>query len=134
VFVDEARYDPGHRTDTLTTTTLRGQTLAAGDFDIEWAQNPLGNPWQTRHLQDFRSWLINNGFDPEDHRLTIGHPQVGQVDLRRSFGTEDPRQIWHQLNTHLDVRAIRTQTAQAEYPYHWSDPNYKELQIKCLGS
>lgn len=132
VFVDEAEYDPEHRTDSLTTQTLRSQTEAAGDFDIEWAQNPAGAPWQTRNLTHFRSWLRNNGWDPEDKTLTIGHPQVGQVDLQRSFGTEDHCEIWRLLNTRLNVSAIRTSTAAAEYPYRWSDPNYAELQQKEL--
>jgi len=134
VFVDEAGRDPAHLADQLITSTLSPQTLAAGDFDIEWGQNPAGAPWQTRDLDRFRAWLINNGWDPEDPGLTLGHPQVGQVDLVRTFGTEDYREIWRQLNTDLNVTAIRTQSAQAEYPYNWWDPNYKELQIKCLGS
>ena len=133
VFVDEANYNPDHRTDQLTTTTLKTQTEAAGDFDIEWAQNPAGSPWQTRTLNNFKTWLINNGFDPEDKSLTIGHPQVGQVDLLRSFGTEDYREIWAKLNTHLNVQAIRTSDASAVYEYHWNDVDYKEQQIKCLG-
>jgi hypothetical protein len=133
VFVDEAGYDPEHRTDSLTTTTLKPQTEAAGDFDIEWAQNPAGNPWQTKHLADFRTWLINNGFDPDDKSLTIGHPQVGQVDLARSFGTEDYRYVWAKLNTHLNVYAIRTSNATVVYEYSWNDVDYKEHQIKCLG-
>jgi len=133
VFVDEAGYNPDHQTDSLTTTTLKPQTEAAGDFDIEWAQNPGGNPWQTQHLKDFRSWLINNGFDPDDKSLTIGHPQVGQVDLLRSFGTEDYRYIWAQLNTRLNVQAIRTSDASVVYEYRWDDVDYKEQQIKCLG-
>ena len=132
VFVDEARYNPEHRTDSLTTTTLKPQTEAAGDFDIEWAQNPAGAPWQTKHLKDFRTWLVNNGFDPDDKSLTIGHPQVGQVDLLRSFGTDNYQSIWAELNTRLDVAAIRTSLAQAEYPYHWQDPDYQEQQIKLL--
>jgi hypothetical protein len=133
VFVDEAQFDPEHRTDKLTTTTLNSQTEAAGDFDIEWAQNPVGAPWQTRNLNNFRAWLINNGFDPDDKTLTIGHPQVGQVDLMRSFGTEDYREIWRQLNTQLNVQAIRTSDASAVYQYNWDDLDYKEQQIKCLG-
>jgi hypothetical protein len=133
VFVDEAKFDPDHRTDQLTTTTLKPQTEAAGDFDIEWAQNPAGAPWQTRNLTNFRSWLINNGFDPEDKSLTIGHPQVGQVDLLRSFGTEDYREIWAQLNTRLNVQSIRTTDATVIYEYRWDDVDYKEQQIKCLG-
>ena len=64
--------------------------------------------------------------------LTIGHPQVGQVDLLRSFGTDNHNEIWSQLNTQLDVTAIRTSDAQAVYPYKWSDVDYMEQQIKSL--
>jgi len=132
VFVDEADYDPDHRTDSLTTTTLKSQTEAAGDFDIEWAQNPAGAPWQTRNLANFRTWLICNGFDPDDKMLTIGHPQVGQTDLLKTFGTEDYTAIWQQLNTRLNVTAIRTSDARVEYPYRWSDLDYMAQQIARL--
>ena len=130
VFQDEGR---DSRIGELTTSSLKTQTEAAGDFDIEWANNPGDYHWQKENLKAFRQWLIDNGFDPEDNKLTIGHPQVGQVDLARSFGTEDYRQIWNQLNTHLDVHAIRTSSASAGYEYTWSDPDYMEKQIKCLG-
>ena len=133
VFVDEANYNPDMIIDNLTTTTMRSQLEATGDFDIEWANNPGVFAWQIKHLADFKTWLERNGFDPNDKTLTIGHPQVGQVDLLRSFGTEDYREIWQQLNTHLDVRAVRTSTASAVYDYCWSDPDYMEKQIKCLG-
>jgi hypothetical protein len=132
VFNDEANKDPTHLTDKLTTSTLRSQTEAAGDFDIEWGQNPAGAPWTTKVLTNFRQWLINNNFDPDDKMLTIGHPQVGQVDLLRSFGTDNHNEIWSQLNTQLDVTAIRTSDAQAVYPYKWSDVDYMEQQIKSL--
>ena len=129
VFCDEGR---DSRIGELTTTTLRAQTEAAGDFDIEWGKDPGAFHWQQQRLAEFRQWLTANGFDPEDPGLTIGHPCVGQVDLKRTFGTEDYRQIWSQLNTRLDVTAVRTSTAQAVYPYHWSDPNYALEQIRIL--
>ena len=129
VFCDEGR---DSRIDELTTQTLKSQTEAAGDFDIEWANDPGTFPWQIKQLKEFRAWLITNGFDPDDTQLTIGHPQVGQVDLKRSFGTEDYRAIWAELNTRLDVTGIRTSTSQAEYPYSWLDPDYKEQQIQRL--
>jgi hypothetical protein len=132
VFVDEANYDPNCRIDNLTTTTMRSQLEAAGDFDIEWAKNPIGQVWQVDHLRDFRLWLINNGFDPDEPSLTIGHPQVGQVDLRRSFGTEQCQLIWDQLAQHMNVHAIRTDTASAIYEYHWLDSNYADEQIKRI--
>jgi len=130
VFQDEGR---DSRINELTTTSLKPQTEAAGDFDIEWANNPGNFHWQQKNLKDFRIWLERNGFDPEDKTLTIGHPQVGQVDLKRSFATEDYRYIWAQLNTRLNVSAVRTSSAQAVYEYHWWDADYMEKQIKCLG-
>jgi hypothetical protein len=129
VFNDEGR---DSRIGELTTTTLRSQTEAAGDFDIEWGQNPAGRPWQVAQLADFRSWLISNGFDPEDSALTIGHPQIGQVDLMRTFGTKNHSEIWAQLNNHLDVYSIKTSSAQACYPYHWSATDYAQQQIDII--
>jgi len=130
VFLDEGR---DSRIGELITTGLRTQVEAAGDFDIEWGNNPGTFPWQIRQLEAFRHWLIANGLDPNDKNLTIGHPQVGQIDLIRSFGTEDYQQIWRQLNTDLNVYAIHTSTASAVYEYRWGDPDYMEKQIKCLG-
>lgn len=129
VFNDEGR---DSRINELTTTTLRSQTEAAGDFDIEWANNPADYPWQQQTLKEFREWLIANGFDPDDRSLTIGHPQVGQVDLNRSFGTTFYQDIWHHVGQHLDVYKIRTGDATATYTYNWSDPDYSEQQIREL--
>ena len=124
--------DEGRSVDELVTTGLRNQTEAAGDFDIEWANNPGTFPWQIKQLAEFREWLTANDIDPEDKTLTIGHPQIGQVDLLRSFGTEDYREIWRQLNTHLDVHAVRTSKANAVYEYCWSDSDYVEKQMEFL--
>ena len=129
VFCDEGR---DSRISELTTTTLKSQTEAAGDFDIEWANNPGTFPWQIKKLKEFREWLVINGFNPEDKNLTIGHPQVGQVDLLRSFGTEDYDTIWSALNTHLNVRSIRTSSASVAYTYNWTDPDYTEQQIEKI--
>jgi hypothetical protein len=129
VFCDEGR---DSRIDELVTTGLRTQSQAAGDFDIEWARDPGAFHWQIRQLAEFRTWLERNGFDPTEPSLTIGHPQVGQVDLSRSFGTENWEHIYSQLSQHHDVYKIRTSTASATYDYRWSDPDYDLLQIKEL--
>jgi hypothetical protein len=129
VFNDEGR---DSRIGELVTSSLKPQTEAAGDFDIEWARDPGAYEWQIRKLAEFREWLVANGFDPADPSLTIGHPQVGQVDLVRSFGTTDYQAIWRQLSTKLDVYKIRTSSAEATYNYSWNDPDYAEQQIKAL--
>jgi hypothetical protein len=84
-------------------------------------------------LADFRSWLENNGFDPGDPSLTIGHPKVAQVDLMATFGTTDVDAIWQQLYKNLDVKSISVAGVTAIYDYHWSDDNYMHQQIRCLG-
>ena len=129
VFSDEGR---DSRVSELVTSTLKSQTQAAGDFDIEWARDPGAFPWQILALKEFRAWLIDNNFDPEDKSLTIGHPKVAQVDLIRSFGTVDYREIWTQLSQHQDVLRISTSMAQDTYEYRWSDPDYDLQQIKEL--
>jgi hypothetical protein len=126
VFTDEGR---DSRLDELTTTTLKSQTEAAGDFDIEWGRDPAPYDFQRQKLDDFRAWLRANGFDPEDPALTIGHPRVAQVDLIRSFGTTDTDRIWDQLNHHMDVHEIRTADARAIYEYHWSDADFQQRQV-----
>ena len=129
VFQDEGR---DSRIGELTTGVMRSQTEAAGDFDIEWANNPGKYHWQIKHLAEFRTWLIANGFDPEDQTLTIGHPQVGQVDLLRSFDTEDYRKIWSKLNNRLNVTAIRTSASRSDYLYNWTDSDYIDQQIQII--
>ena len=129
VFQDEGR---DSRIGELVTTGLRTQTQAAGDFDIEWARDPGAYHWQIKQLAEFREWLTRNGFDPNEPSLTIGHPQVGQVDLQRSFGTTDWEMIYSQLSQHQDVYKICTSTAEATYEYRWSDPDYDLQQIRAL--
>ena len=127
VFLDE-----GRDVTELVTSSLRGQTEAAGDFDIEWANDPGRYPFMQKRLKEFRAWLISNGFDPEDPTLTLGHPQVGAVDLELSFGTQDYQHIWRVLGDHLDVVEIQTSDARATYDYHWIDPDYAQRQIGYL--
>ena len=129
VFNDEGR---DSRVDELTTTTLRSQTEAAGDFDIEWGMNPAGHEFQEKNLRAFRQWLIDNNFNPDDKTLTIGHPQVGQVNLMHSFGTEDQFKIWTQLEQHLNVYNIRIGDISATYNYNWNDSDYCEQQVSVL--
>jgi len=129
VFNDEGR---DSRVGELVTSSLKSQTEAAGDFDIEWAKDPGAFPWQIQALAEFRTWLIANEFDPEDKSLTIGHPKVAQVDLVRSFGTVDYSNIWSQLADHLDVYKIRVGNVEATYKYHWSDPDYQQQQMRSM--
>jgi len=130
VFNDEGR---DSRIGELVTSSMRNQTEAAGDFDIEWANNPGNHVWQQVRLAEFKEWLLNNGFDPADKSLTIGHPQIGQVDLIRSFGSEDYRVIWKYLNNNLDVYSVSTGNNCAIYDYHWSNSDFMNRQVTIIN-
>lgn len=127
VFQDEGA---DSRVDELTTTSLKPQTEAAGDFDIEWGKETLTQGFMQQRLGNFRQWLIDNNFDPNDKSLTIGHPKVAQVDLMASFSTTDFHAILSKLTTSLDVYSIRTSDAYAEYDYTWRES--KKLQVPLL--
>ena len=127
VFCDEGG---DSRIDELTTTTLKPQTEAAGDFDIEWGQDTRDRPFMQTKLNEFRKWLVANDFDPEDPSLTIGHPKIGQVDLEKSFGCNDFHDVLKILTKHLDVYSIKTSDAYAEYDYTWHQS--KELQVPLI--
>jgi len=131
VFNDEG---PDSSIEDLVTTTLKPQTEAAGDFDIEWGRGSANPEWRKHHFNEFREWLIRNGFDPEDKSLTIGHPNVGKTNLEKSFGVENPKDIWHIMKNYLDVYKIKTSDASNMFDYHWSDVNYMEQQIKAPNS
>lgn len=129
VFNDEGR---DSRISELTTSTLKSQTEAAGDFDIEWANDPGKYNWQQIKLREFSQWLTDNGFDPNNPELTIGHPQVGQVDLMQTFGTTDYQKIWKILNSYLDVYEIRVAGVVSRFDYHWSDLDYQQRQTEII--
>jgi hypothetical protein len=129
IFNDEGR---DSRINELISSTLHSQTEAAADFDIEWGQNPSAFPWQQAKLKEFEHWLRVNGFDPCDPQLTLGHPQIGQIDLERSFGSNHTEHVWPVLNTHLDVWSVSSSEHRQVYDYHWSDRDFATKQMALL--
>lgn len=130
VFNDEGK---DSRLDELTTSSLRAQTEAAADFDIEWGRGTRGYEWQQKKLDEFRDWLHVNGFDPTDPSLTLGHPKVAHIDFAKSFGYEDPGMVWQTLERHFDVYAVELDDIRACYDYHWSDTDYQQRQVAIIS-
>jgi hypothetical protein len=126
VFTDEG---PDSMLDDVVTTSCRTQTKAAGDFDISWSRK-ADFPQSMDQINQFVAWLEKNGLDPKDPTLTLGHPQVGQVNLQKSFNTDIPYLIWYVMNDYLDVYKIRTSDASATYDYFWHDEDFKNMSIK----
>lgn len=105
----------------------------SGEFDIEWGRTVDHNQdWWNKNMQPFYDWIISQGLDANDTRLSLGHLPIGKVLLESSFGTDDPYQIWQMLGAHLDIYSIEVNGYQAVYDYVWSDSNYDQLQIDML--
>lgn len=122
----------------LTETTCEAITelkYYSGEFDIEWGNDVVrhgGHPWHDKEQSHFEEWLINNGRDPQDPRLSLGYLPVGQVELRQSFGTADYQQIWNILSDHLDIYQIEVDGVATTFDYCWTDATYKQQQIDMM--
>lgn len=107
----------------------------SGEFDVEWGNNVVRNgenPWHDQQQNCFEQWLITNNRDPQDPNLSLGYLPLGQVNLRGSFGTAKSSDIWEILSAHLDIYCIEIDDVTQKFPYCWTDPNYKQMQIAMM--
>lgn len=107
----------------------------SGEFDVEWGNSvTLGgdNPWHNKEQEEFCQWLIANGRDPSDPKLSLGYLNIGQVELQSSFGTTDYQQIWDSLSDHLDIYKIEVDGVTKTFDYCWTDSTYKQMQIDMM--
>jgi len=124
VFNDEGDVD----LDNTTTIALTSQWQGSGDFDVRWSQTDLS---MSPTVKRFIEWLKRNNLDPEDPSLTLGHPVVAKVDLEKSFGSNNYKDVQDKLIKNLDVYKIKTSDAECVFDYRWDDENYSNTQI-CL--
>jgi hypothetical protein len=107
----------------------------SGEFDIEWGNNITlngGHPWHDQEQEAFCYWLMANGRDPMDPQLSLGYLPLGQVELQKSFGTEDYQQIWDTLGDHLDIFKIEVDGVSNTFEYCWTNSAYKQMQIDMM--
>lgn len=131
------RDESGKTLDEVTCSAITHQKFYSGEFDIEWGntidENTFG--WKKREMDGFRKWLKDNGYDWEDPRLALGYAKIGQVDLERSFGTDDFKKIYSLLCDNLNITGIKIlgqQVTECHYPYSLDDANWKEIQKQGL--
>jgi len=107
----------------------------SGEFDIEWGKSVTmedNYPWHREEQLKFKEWLVSNGLDPTDTKLSLGYLPIGHVDLFASFGTEDRTVIWELLSNHLDIVKIEIDNVIGIFDYCWNDPDYKQKQIDMM--
>lgn len=107
----------------------------SGEFDIEWGKDVILSPdcpWHNKEQELFQEWLLANGLDPKDPKLSLGYLPVATIDFAKSFGTTDMFEVWTQLSNHLDIYSIEVDGVSNTFEYCWSDPNYKQMQIDMM--
>ena len=117
-------------------SAITHQKYYSGEFDIEWGQTIAEEyGWKKAEIKEFKSWLKLNGYDWEDPKLALGYMKVGQVDLKKSFGTENFLEIYNQLSNNLNITKIEIfdgQTTECLYPYSLESPDWKQMQINAM--
>jgi hypothetical protein len=107
----------------------------SGEFDVEWAKDVTRAnkyPWIEKLVKEFTAWLVENGLDPQDPKLSLGYLPLGHIDLNRSFGTTDMFSIWDQLSQHLDIYSIEVDGVKNTFEYCWTDEDYEQQQIDMM--
>jgi hypothetical protein len=128
------RDEHGKDIDAATCSAINSLKFYSGEFDIEWGRdiNEQNHEWHAQEQQAFRGWLARNRFDYNDPKLSLGYIKIGQVNLEKSFGTNEFFKIIEMLSNHLDIYKIKIDDVECIYDYVWSDDNYKQMQIDFL--
>lgn len=107
----------------------------SGEFDVEWGNSVVyGGPraWHNKEQDLFKEWLVKNGRDPGDTKLSLGYLPIAQVQLQESFGTTDGETIWDIMSDYLDIYRIEVDGVNNTYDYCWSDSTYQQMQINMM--
>ena len=116
---------------------INHQKYYSGEFDIEWGQTVTEQQdFKKEEMDQYRSWLKDNGYDWEDSKLSLGYIKIGQVDLQRTFGTKATIiDIHNTMNENLNITSIRTITGpsiECDYPYSLDSDDWKQIQMEGL--
>jgi hypothetical protein len=131
VFNDEGAPD----LDDATCEAITHLEYYSGEFDVEWGRDVVRNgncPWHDQEQLEFENWLLKNSFDPKDPKLSLGFLPIGDVDLKRSFNTENMIEIHSQLHQYLDIFKIEVDGVSNVFDYVWSDEDYEQREINRM--
>jgi len=127
------RDENGADIDKATCSAINSLKFYSGEFDVEWGKTIARDYlWHHKEQTEFRAWLKRNGFDWNDPKLSLGYIKIGQINIQKSFDTEDFFEIIKKVSDHLDIYQIKTDGITGTFDYVWSDDNYKQMQIDFL--
>jgi hypothetical protein len=122
--------------DETTCSEINHQKYYSGEFDIEWGQTITEKDrFKKEEMDDYRSWLSENGFDWNDPKLSLGYIKIGQVDMKLAFGSKSFLEIYKDMSSNLNISSINViglRSWEDEYPYTLDSEDWKQIQIDYL--
>jgi hypothetical protein len=126
--------------DDATCSAINHQKYYSGEFDIEWGNTitESNDDFKKQEMDQFRQWLVDNGFDWETPTLSLGYIKVGQVDLGGTFGKDASfKEIYETMSKNLNITSIKiisNKLVECDYPYSLDSDDWKQIQMEGLKS
>ena len=116
---------------------INHQKYYTGEFDIEWGNTITEDThdFKLKEMDGFRNWLKQHHYNWEDPKLALGYIKIGQVDLIKSFGTNNFLEVFTIMTKNLNISTIEIDgkyKAKCDYPYSLDSDNWKDIQIEYL--
>ena len=86
-------------------------------------------------MDQYRRWLDDNNYDWNDSKLSLGYIKIGQVDLKKCFGTEDFLQVYNIMKDNVNIKNISVEghkKVNCDFRYTLDSDDWKNLQINYL--
>jgi hypothetical protein len=79
-----------------------------GGFDIDWGRDMTRkcDRYWDQWTKNLFAWVEKNGLDPLDTRLVLGCLPIGKVNIKESFGTIDPLEVWKIISQYMNIYSI----------------------------
>ena len=124
------RDEDGADLDEATCSAISHQKYYSGEFDVEWGQTVTesNQNFKKEEMEPYRHWLARNGYDWNDPKLALGYIKIGQVDLVKSFGTDQFIPIYNAMTENLNIKKISTENVSCEFKYTLESDDWKEIQ------
>ena len=92
---------------------INHQKYYSGEFDIEWGQTitEANDDFKQVEMNEYRSWLANNGYDWNDPKLSLGYIKLGQINLKEAFGEKTFLEIYDEMKNNLNIKRMSTDKA-----------------------
>jgi hypothetical protein len=116
---------------------INHQKFYSGEFDVEWGATITEDQhtFKKAEMDEYRTWLNENGYDWEDPRLSLGYIKVGQINIQKTFGQSSVGEIHNDMSNNLDIQSIKiigVDTVECEYPYTLDSDDWKQIQMEGL--